>query len=175
MRAVAMSVTRRRLLKVALGAGGAVVAGGAGLLGLRGSAPQVRGLNVLSDQQYRTMSALATALIPEGGPFELGAQDVDLARAFDGYLTDEPKWAQDEAKTALTLLEYGPLVFERRLATFSNLPADERLAHYATWATSSLALRRQVAVGFRKFLSLVFYDSPAVWPNLRYEGPLIKE
>lgn len=168
-------VTRRRWLKLALGAGGAVAAGGAGLLGLRGSAPPVRGLNVLSDHEYRTMTALATALIPRGGPFEPGAEDADLARAFDGYLADEPTWAQDEAKSALALLEYGPLIFERRLATFSNLSAGERLAHFATWADSGVALRRQVALGFRKFLSLVFYDSPNVWPHLRYEGPLIKE
>lgn len=175
MPAMARSVTRRRLLKLAVGAGGAVAAGGAGLLGLRGRAPDVQGLSVLSPHQYRTMSALATALIPRGGPFALGAEDADLARAFDGYLADEPSWAQDEAKGALTLLEYGPLLFERRLATFSNLGPEERLAHYATWATSTLALRRQAALGFRKFLSLVFYDSPAVWPDLRYEGPLIKE
>ena len=172
---MALSVTRRRLLKLAAGAGGAVVAGGAGLFALRGSAPAVKDLRVLTAHEYRTMASLASALLPRGGPFALGAEDVDLGRRFDGYLADEPAWAQTDAKAGLLLLEMGPVLFDRRLSTFSELDAAERLAHFGTWGTSGLALRRQVAVGFRKFLSLVFYDQPDVWPALRYEGPLIKE
>jgi hypothetical protein len=170
------ALSRRRWLKWSLGAAGALVGGaGGGVAVLRGSAPAVAGLKVLSAHQYRTMAALASALLPRGGPFPQGAEDFDLARAFDGYLADEPPWAQRESTAALLLLELGPVLFARRLATFSNLSAEERLAHFESWAASESALRREVALGLRRFLSVLFYDSPAVWPALSYDGPLVKE
>lgn len=162
------------MLGWSLAAGGvAVVGGAAGLWGLRGRAEPVSGLRCLSAHEYRTLSHLAEALIPEGGAFPLGAAGLDLARAFDGYLAEEPEWAQVDAKRALGLLEYGPVLFERRLSTFSNLGAGERLAHFERWGESSSPLRRQVAIGFRRFLNMMFYDSPGAWPHLGYDGPLL--
>src|ERR1035437_1822852 len=52
-------LSRRRLLKLGLGAGGALLMGGGGLLALRGSAPPVTGLRILTEQQYRTSWSLA--------------------------------------------------------------------------------------------------------------------
>jgi len=165
-------LSRRRVLSLALGAGGLAAGGAAGLFALRGSAPKVPGLRCLSDHHYRTLAALAAVAFPEGGAFPLGAGAMDLARAFDGYLADEPPWARDDLGNALVLLEFGPVLFERRFKTFSNLGEDERLAHFERWATSETLLRRQVAMGLRKFLSLVFYDRPEVWPSIGYDGPL---
>jgi hypothetical protein len=170
------AISRRRWLKWSLGATGALLGGGVGgLFVLRGSAPTVTGLKVLSAHEYRTMASLALALFPRGGTIAPGAEDFDLARDFDGYLADQPEWDQKDAKGALLLLELGPLLYSRRLATFSNLSVDDRLTHFQSWAASESELRRQVAVGFRQFLSVLFYDQPSVWPGLGYEGPLIKE
>lgn len=166
------AISRRGVLKLALGAGGVVAGGVGGVFALRGSAPTVEGLAVLSAHEYRTMAALASAAFPDG-TLPAGSPSLDLARAFDTYLADEPRWAQDEAKQALFLLELGPLVFERRLATFSHLSPAERVAHFEGWARSSSELRRQVATGFRKFLCLLFYDQPAAWTLFGYPGPMI--
>ncbi len=167
-------LSRRRWLKLSLGAGGLFVAGGAGLLALRGVAPAVRGLECLSDQEYRTLSRLARALFPRGGAFPVGAADMDLARTFDRYLADAPPWDRDDLKAAILWLELGPVIYDRRLATFSHLSEADRLAHFERWATSDSATRRQVAVAFRKFFSLVFYDSPEVWSHIGYDGPLLR-
>ncbi|MBL8923251.1 MAG: hypothetical protein JNJ54_30650 [Myxococcaceae bacterium] len=164
-------LSRRRLLRVALGAGGLVAGGVGSVFALRGSAPRVEGLRALSPHEYRTMASLAEAMFPRE-TLPAGDPAVDLARAFDGYLADEPTWARDEAKQALTLLELGPVLFDRRLATFSNLALSERVAHFERWGRSDSGLRRQVATGFRKFLCLVFYDQPSAWPGLGYEGPM---
>ena len=160
-------LSRRRLLKFSLGAGGVIAAGVGGLFVLRGSAPEVTGLKVLSGQEFRTFSALASAAFPQA--------PVELARMFDGYLADEPDYAQSEAKSALFLLEFGPVLFERKLSTFSQLDPVERVAHFQRWGESDSELRRQVFLGFKKFLCLVYYDHPSVWPMLAYEGPLIRE
>lgn len=167
-------LSRRRLLKVGLGAGGLLASGSLGLWGLRGAAPRVEGLRILTAHEYRTLARLAEAVLPDQEVFPTGASAVDLARAFDGFLADEPEWNVSDLKRALFLLELGPVVFERRLATFSNLPAPERAAHFERWSTSQSETRRQVASAFRRFVFLVFYDQPGVWPHLGYDGPLIR-
>jgi hypothetical protein len=167
-------LSRRRLLKLGLGAGGVLAAGAGGLVALRGAAPAVGGLRALTEQEYRTFSKLAEVVLPEGEVFATGAAQLDLARAFDRFLDGEPEWNVRDLKRALLLLEYGPLLFERRLATFSNLPPAERLAHFESWMVSPDGVRRVVAAAFRRFLFLVFYDAPEVWPHIGYDGPLIK-
>ena len=163
-------LTRRRFLK-ALGAGGLLALGGAGsLVALRGCAPSVAGLSCLGAHEYRTLTALAVALFPEGGAFAAGAASRDLARAFDVFLADEDDDRQSDLKRALLLLEYGPVVYDHRAVTFSHLSADERLAHFESWTTSTDLVRRQIALAFRKFLSIVFYDDETVWSQVGYEA-----
>lgn len=118
------------------------------------------------------MANIARAQLPSGvGPFAVGADDFDIARTFDGFLADEGPDNINDLRTALTLVEYGPVLFERRARTFSNLDAAAREAHWRGWVESDLALRRQIATAFRKFTLLVGFDRPEVWPAIGYAGP----
>lgn len=152
-----MRLTRRRALQL-----GGVIALGGGALAVRGYAPSIAGLRHLSDHQYRTLTALATALFPDGGA------SADLAHLFDRFLDGEPDDRRADLLHALTLLEYGPVVFEQRLKTFSDLDETARLRHFAEWTTSDSLVRRKVALAFRKFLSVVYYDRPEIWPDIGY-------
>jgi hypothetical protein len=166
--------SRRRFLGVMLGAGGATLMGGAAaLFWLRGRAPAVAGLRCLTDHQFRTMRQLALALFPREAGVPVGDEDLDLARSFDAFLADEPEWNRSDLAKGLFLLEYGPVIFERRLVTFSHLPPAERLAHFERWSEGGL-VRRQLALALRRFLTLVFYDRPEVWPYIGYDGPLVR-
>ncbi len=167
-------LSRRRALKWGLGAGATLLGGVGGLALLRGKAPAVAGLSVLSDHEYRTLSALARVHVPTGGVFEQGAEGLDLARAFDSFLADEHPENIRDLRRALTLLELGPVLFEGTLTTFSNLSAAAQEAHFQAWTVSDLLLRRQVAFAFRKFLSFVFYDTPQVWKHIGYPGPSLR-
>lgn len=155
-----------------LAAGGFAAACWAGLFALLGRPPRVTGLRVLSDREHHTVAQLARAAFPDGAVFPVGASDVDLARAFDAFLADEPEWNRRDLSRALLLLELGPLLFEARLRTFSRLAPEEALAHFERWGEGGL-LRRQVSTALRKILSLVFYDTPAVWRHIGYDGPLV--
>lgn len=167
-------LSRRTLLKYGLSLAAFVLMGGTGaLLALRGRAPSVEGLRCLTDHEYRTLDGLADALFPQGGAFPLGARDVDLARAVDVFLADAREWDQHDLKRGLVLLEFGPVLFERRAVTFSNLSEDERRGHFERWTTAGDTLRRQVAGAFRSLLALHFYDRPEAWTHVGYEGPLV--
>jgi len=166
-----MALSRRRLLKS--GALLAVLVGAPSwtLLHLRGSAPPVGGLRVLSDHHHRTFAAMAAVHIPKGGAFAIGAADFDLARLFDAFLADESAADQSDARRALDLLEFGPLLFDRGTTTFSHLADADRLAHWSGWSTSSLAVRREVFWSLSRFLGMAFYDQQQVWPTIGYQGP----
>lgn len=163
-------LTRRRMLGLGI-AGASVLILGGGVSSLLSGAPPVSGLSVLDAREYRTLAALATTLFPTGGAFDLGADRFDLPRAFDGYLAGEPPENVERLRRALLLFELGPLLFERRWTSFSRLSDPERLRHYEAWAESETLVRRQVATAFRKFMALVFYDNPEVWPHIHYPGP----
>ncbi len=166
-------LSRRTVLKVGLTGGGLLLAGGGGLLALRGSAPAVEGLQVLSKYQYRVAAALARTIIPDGGPFPAGAGKFDMARAFDAYLADESSQVAGDLGMALTLVEFGPLLFEGRPAVFSHLGAKEQLEHWNSWSVSSRLTQRQAYVAFNKFFCLVFYDHPEVWKSIGWSGPSV--
>ncbi|MEI8254935.1 MAG: hypothetical protein WCJ30_04605 [Deltaproteobacteria bacterium] len=166
------AVSRRRFLRVSLGVGGVVLMGSStAVLGLGGWARAVPGMRQLSDREYRTLAALAEAMFPHGGPFVFSAYSVDLARAFDRYLVDEPDYVRTDLSRALFLLEWGPVIDRKHARTFSRLREEQRLAFFRGWAEGEDETRRQVSVAFRKFLSMVFYDNPGVWPAIGYRGP----
>jgi hypothetical protein len=162
---------RRTFLKLGVGGLAAVGGGIGGLAALRGSAPRIEGLRILDAHEHRTFQSIARAQLPSGGAFAAGADELQLAAAFDAFLADEGPENQSDLKTALALVEYGPVVFERRLTTFSNLGEEARLAHWRSWGESDLVLRRQVATAFRKFILLVGFDHPAAWGAIGYPGP----
>lgn len=165
-------LSRRRFLAVSLAGLSLAVGGGTGgLLALRGTVPHVEGLRCLSDRQFRTLCALAQVMLPAGPVFPLGALELDLPRAMDRFLADEPGYIAKDLRTALTLLEFGPLLFDFRFTTFGNLPEPARLAHFESWCHSGRLLRRQVALAFRKFFCLVYYDHEAIWSHIGYPGP----
>lgn len=152
--------------------GGLLAAGGAAGLWLHGCPPSVSGLATLGDGQARTLEALAEALFPRVEGFDPGLEAGELARAFDGFLIGEPQENRDGLGRALLLLEAGPLIYDHGVTPFSRLEVDARLAHFETWMVSDELLRRVVATALKRFLSLVVYDRPEVWPYLHYRGTL---
>jgi hypothetical protein len=168
-------LSRRRFLRVSLVAGGAALGiGGGGLLALRGRAPNIEGLRVLDAHEYRTLQSLVEVMLPKSDAIPIDAAPMDLPRAFDDFLADEPEHNIKDLQKALALIEFGPLVFDKRVTTFSRLDVDERATHWNAWALSDSLLRRQVSIAMRKFFNLVYFDHEEVWPYIGYPGPSMK-
>ena len=167
-------LSRRRFLKASLVAGGTVLGvGGGGLLWLRGSAPSVQGLRMLDAHEYKTLQSLVEVMLPHTDAIPIDVESMDLPRAFDEFLANEPEHNVKDLQKALVLIEFGPLVFERRVTTFSRLSLAERTDHWNRWAVSESLLRRQVSIAMRKFFNLVYFDHEVVWPHIGYAGPSI--
>ncbi|MGB5222935.1 MAG: hypothetical protein WBN60_18040 [Polyangiales bacterium] len=168
-------LSRRRFLKASLVAGGAILGvGGGGLLALRGRAPSVDGLRVLDDHEYQTLESLVQVMLPATDEIPIDAASMDLPRAFDAFLAGEPEHNVKDLRKALVLVEFGPLLFDKKITTFSRLPVDERTEHWNSWGTSDRLLQRQVSIAMRKFFNLVYFDHEKVWPYIGYPGPSLK-
>lgn len=165
-------LSRRKFLQASLVAGGALLGiGGAGLLALRGRAPVVEGLLVLDPHEYQTVKSLVEVMFPRTEAIPVDVEPMELPRAFDAFLAGEPPHNVKDLRSALVLIEFGPLIFDARPTTFTRLDPEARLAHWNSWATSDVLLRRQVSIAMRKFFNLVFFDHEAVWPYIGYPGP----
>ena len=167
-------VSRRRWMGLGAGAVAMATGGGLSLRALRGRVPRVPHLRCLSAAEHYTLSAVADAIVPTGGAFLLGAAQCGLADAFDAYLADEHPSQISDLKTALGLVELGPLIYDGRWRTFPRLEAAARAAHWSRWERADDDLRRQVALAFRRFVLLVFYDRPEAWRAIGYPGPALR-
>ena len=113
-------------------------------------------------------------MLPKTDAIPIDAASMDLPRAFDAFLADEPEQNVRDLQKALVLIEFGPLAFDKKLTTFSRLDVAERTAHWNEWALSDNLLRRQVSIAMRKFFNLVYFDHEEVWPHIGYPGPSMK-
>ena len=75
---------------------------------------------------------------------------------------------------ALRLFEWGPLLFEGRLARFGSLSPAEQDASLRGWLTSRFELRRLAFLGVRNLCFMGWYSQPEVWPLIGYQGPLLR-
>ena len=141
---------------------------------MRGRAPKVDGLHVLDAHEYRTLQSLVEVMLPKTSAIPLDPESMDLPRAFDAFLADEPEHNVKDLKKALVLIEFGPLAFDQKVTTFSRLDVADRAAHWSEWALSDNLLRRQVSIAMRKFFNLVYFDHERVWPYIGYPGPSMK-
>jgi choline dehydrogenase-like flavoprotein len=108
-----------------------------------------------------TLRALASAVIPHGGPFRLGADDVDAASRLAGYLSRFPGRVRQALLLLLTAWEYLPLLSRYR-RPFSRLTPFERESFLRESEASRLAPRRLVAFWLRTLCLMAFTSDPRV-------------
>ena len=85
----------------------------------------------------------------------------------------------DPAATAplpalLRLVEWGPLLFDVRLARFTSLEPDAQDDHLRGWMTSRFGVRRMGFMALRNLAFLGYWSQPETWALVGYQGPLLR-
>lgn len=57
---------------------------------------------------------------------------------------------------------------------FTSLPLDGRRAYLELWRASGYLIRRQFYASARSLVMIAAYSMDAVWPTIKYEGPLVQ-
>jgi hypothetical protein len=163
-----------------------------GFLGLVGS-----GTALASLANLRAIPAGAVVQIPGAAPFFAAREAEILTQVVERMVdTGEPAApavretrtiatidalcaALDPSATAplrvlLRLVEWGPLVFERRLARFTQQDAAAQDASLAGWMRSNLTMRRMGFHALRNLALLGYWSQDETWPLVGYAGPLLQ-
>jgi choline dehydrogenase-like flavoprotein len=123
--------------------------------------------HVLSESEIRTLRAVADALIPAGGPFPLGAEDVGTGDRLAASLSRMPPGIRRQLRILLRAWNAAPLA-SRRLRRFTQLSPAAR----ADWLASCQASRapwKRIPLTLLKTLCLsAFCADPRVEEALGY-------
>lgn len=154
-------LTRRRLLKLGLGFGGAVVVlGGLGAWTFR-LRPTASGRRVLSTEEISFVDALAEALFPGGNPLGLDVKQLDVSTRLDENLARYPAREQRVLRAVLTLVEQWPRLSLSSASRFSELPLDDRVAVLTAFDESRRPERRGLMELLRIVVGMAIFEDPA--------------
>jgi len=170
----ASSPSRRRFLKLGLGATALLALAGGGLALLKQPGLQADGR--LGEPARRIMRALSLALFDGMLPAEAGAREARLAshlEQLDRQIAGFPPALRDELSQLLMLLDTAPgrLGLLGLGSGWDSAPPAELLAALQALGRSGLALRQQVFHALRDLNCLVFFNDPASWALVGYPGP----
>jgi len=168
-------VSRRAFLSGGLRAAGALalLPGLSLACGAADAARAPAGLRVLTPAQWTVLDAVADAIVPPGGAFELGARGVDLATRIDGFLASESRALLAGLGSALLLVERVSPLLAGRLTPFSQQDEAGRTACLEALGASRVSTLREVFGGMKTLCLFAFYAADASWPALGYDGPLV--
>ncbi len=125
----------------------------------------------MTPSAFRTLEAAAEAVVPTGGPYPLGAREVEAAKRIDAMMATEDPVAVEQLEGALTALEW--ITVFRYGRRYASLPLDKRIAALEELLESRFALLRRVGGGVTKLVLFATYNADAMWPHLGYDGPWV--
>ena len=167
-----MGVSRRTILKYGLGGTAVLALGGIGL-SLRETRllqPQVA-LQVLSEQEYSILSAVADTILPGTDGFP-SAREAQIAERIDDALVACHPGVQKEFKQVLSLLEsaVAGFILGARTSPFSTLPEAQRWQVLDSWRSARVRLFRTAFKALHGLVTASYYSLPSVHAQIGYPG-----
>ncbi len=135
--------------------------------GIRSTICHMPELRFLTPAEFEVLRAVADAMVPRGGAFALGAEDVGVAEAIDGLLHYFPADLRVGFRRVLWFVRISPLL-SLKFTTFTGMSPEERTAYLRGWEESRFYPRRIVITMIKLLVTMVFYADPRVEKILGY-------
>ncbi len=130
-------------------------------------------LLALSPDIYKIFVSVSDTYIPQGGAFDLGAIDIDLARRIDFFLAKNDPAVVQGVSGALQFIEYKSAEIIGEKGVFSSLSAKKRTKIIQTLSETS-GMGVQIYAALRGLCMFFFYTDEKSWQSIGYQGPLVK-
>jgi hypothetical protein len=170
-----MRVSRRSFL--ALAGGGAAFGSIASLRSVPAAAVEVASaapVAFFAPREREILTQIVERMVDTGDPSAPTVRGSGTMETIDALCAGLDPNATAPLPALIRLVDWGPLLFERRLARFTSLDAAGQDAQLASWMTSGLALRRMGFYALRNLALLGYWSQDATWPLVGYAGPLLR-
>jgi hypothetical protein len=117
---------------------------------------------MLSRKEQAIVAVCADALFPPGGPIPISGTEAGLVRYMDQYLRRLPPFPRLLGRLLFHSVEHGPWVFGPRMARFTRLRPEERIAMLGEMAQSRLYFRRISFLSMRTMMTMGYLAHPDV-------------
>ena len=130
--------------------------------------PEEKGQRPLfSRRETVILHALARTIIPRGGSFSSGADDIPLADLLADYLRRLPYPTRIGYRLLLHFVNLASLVFTLR--TFIRLSPEKKTRFLENWENSRIYPWRQLFLFVKMLILMVFYGHPRVHVEIDYQ------
>lgn len=160
---VSERLTRRNLLKLGLGVGGALSLSVTGIGYWIFRLPQTAtGRTVLSEEEVAFVDALADTCFPPGNALGPSGSEAKVGTEIDAMVGRLFAREQRVVRALFALIDRWPLLSMQSSQRFTALPIDERVAVMHAWEASSREERRGLASLLRVLVALPYFENPDV-------------
>jgi hypothetical protein len=128
-------------------------------------------LQIFSERQARVLAAIVERMVDSGDPSMPAVSDTRAVEIIDHTLTHVDESVQTQLQWLLTLFQYGPVLFDMRLATFTSMTPEDQDAYIRGWARSRFETRRLAFRALKNLAMLGYYSDDATWAGIHYTGP----
>lgn len=131
-------------------------------------------LKVFNQREYNIMKAIAEAIVPPGGPFNVDPNVVDPALLFDNYLDKMSVIQLKAIKTLIYIIEYVPMF--TRFKRFTKMSCEQRLKYLEGWENSRFFSKRGGLLLIKLLFLMSYYSDDTVANAINYHPEcLIKD
>jgi hypothetical protein len=167
-------VSRRSFL--ALASGGAALGSIASLRAAPAAALTTGGgVRFFADAEREILTQVVERMVDTGEPEAPAVRATRTIDTIDALCAGLDPVATAPLPALLRVVEWSPLLFERRLARFTSLDAAGQDAALHGWMTSRLTLRRVGFYALRNLALLGYWSQDETWPLVGYAGPLLRK
>ncbi|HYD48385.1 MAG TPA: hypothetical protein VEB21_08565 [Terriglobales bacterium] len=135
------------------------------------AAPEIYELRVLDAGQAAILNAIGDRMTFTGDPAMPLFHQTAALQTIDQTLVITDEAVREQLGWLLTLFEWGPPVFDFRLARFSSLDAESQDDYIRGWALSRIGVRRIGFQALKNLTMLGYYSQDQTWPGIHYRGP----
>jgi len=161
---------------LALAGGGAALGSIASLRAVPAAAFATAGpTRFFAPRDREVLTAIVERMVATGEPGAPTVRGTGTMNTIDALCAGLDPVATAPLPALVRLVEWGPVLFERRLARFTTLDDAGRDASLRGWMTSGLALRRIGFFALRNLAMLGYWSQDETWHLVGYGGPLLRK
>jgi hypothetical protein len=131
------------------------------------------GARFFDPDQTEILTQIIERMVDSGEADVPRVRDTSAVATVDALAGSLDPAITDPLPLLLGLVEWGPVLFDLRLARFTSLTDAEKDASLRGWMTSRFELRRLAFMALKNLAMLGWYSRDESWAAVGYAGPLL--